>query len=426
MRIRTRSALAGAALAVGLVGAMAVVPESARALTADDWCSPVGTKTTRCIESVSYDDGTGVGPVSLTPSTGGANAKWDVHAFFDTVGGAKTVSVTVWNNDEADPLNLGGEETLDDVWRIHLRLGTWVPRIVFLHGDALVAKRVNNGDGTYELDITGSPAHLTTFVTSTGDGGCDQSVWPWVCPETADGERYYWGADVSDNGQWTDVDQRDAFYGFDYATNVEATDIPPQVRDDATTGLPQLIVNLANPHYYTDGSTVFHGFVHMRIPNRFLRTVYGIDDPASMTSSGLTADYTGADTSAGTTTISQDAGDDAMLVDATGLRFSAKRLHVRVGSITPTRPRDVRASRSAVHRARVAFDRSRSRGSKVTSYTVRCVARSGSDVETARGSGPPIVVRGLTAGVAYDCRVRANSKAGHSRWSSADGVPRRP
>jgi hypothetical protein len=336
------------------------------------------------------------------------------------------VAVTIRNDNEADPLNLGGSETLDDVWRIHLRLGSWQPRIVFLHGDGLVAKRIDNGDGTFELDITGSPAHITSFHIPGGDGGCDQSVWPWVCPETADGERYYWGADISDNGQWTDPDQRAAFNGFDYATNIEATDIPPQVVEDPSTGMPQLQINLANPHYYTDGSTVFRGFVHMRIPNRFLRNVYGIDDPASMTSSGLTADYTGADTSAGTTTISQDAGDDAMLVDATGLRFSAKRLHVRVGTITPTRPRDIRAKRVGVHRGKVAFARSHSRGSKVTGYTVKCVARTGKDVETARGSESPVVVRGLAAGVAYDCKVRARSKAGPSRWSVADKMRARP
>jgi hypothetical protein len=426
MRRRTRSAFAGVTLAVGLVTASVVLPEAARAVTDSDWCAPEGVLSTKCIESVTYDDGTGGGPVSLTPATVGDNAKWDISAFFTTLDGAKTVSVTIRNDNESDPLNLGGPETLDDVWRIHLRLGTWTPRIVFLHGDDLTAKRINNGDGTFDLDITGSPAHLTTFVTSTGDGGCDQSVWPWDCPETADGERYYWGADISDNGQWTDPDQREAFYGFDYATNIEATDIPPQVVNDSTTGLPQLLVNLANPHFYTDGTTVFDGHVHMRIPNKFLRVVYGIDDPASMTSSGLSADYTGADTSAGTTTISQDPGDDAMLVDATGLRFSAKRLHVRVGNITPTRPRDVRAKRVAVHRGKIAFDRSHSRGSKVIGYTAKCVARTGSDVETARGSDSPVVVRGLTAGVAYDCKIRARSKAGPSRWSGVDRMPGRP
>jgi hypothetical protein len=72
-----------------------------------------------------------------------------------------------------------------------------------------------------------------------------------------------------------------------------ATGLPPEIVNDPTTGAPQLLVRLANPHFRQDGSTVFHGFAHQRIPNAFLREVYAIDSPATLTTSGLAPVVTG-------------------------------------------------------------------------------------------------------------------------------------
>jgi hypothetical protein len=57
-------------------------------------------------------------------------------------------------------------------------------------------------------------------------------------------------------------------------------------------------------------------------------------------------------------------------------------------------------------------------GSTITSYTASCNA-TGQTTLTASGTASPIVIRGLTVGVAYTCSVTANYSAGGSAVSTA-------
>src|SRR5581483_11275906 len=262
-----------------------------------------------------------------------------------------------------------GPSSTDDTWDLTLDMGTLAPRMVAVIGDNLVVQRHHHADGSYSVEVVASPVHTTS-------GNCDTSSWPWTCTSPSTQDYYGLNGEVNDAGGWTDTSQIPDFWGMQMATNVEARDWPPQVVDDPTTGAQQLLTDLAAPHRYSNDD-LFIGSFSERVPNAYLRDVYGVDDPASMTGSSLNAGFTGADTSAGSVTVSQESGGDAMLVNATGLKFSAKQLHVRLGTVTPTRPRHVSGKRLSAHKARVSFARSRSRGSKVRGYTVRCVSGNG-------------------------------------------------
>jgi hypothetical protein len=122
----------------------------------------------------------------------------------------------------------------------------------------------------------------------------------------------------------------------------------------------------------------------------------------------------------------QESGDDAMRVVIDGVPFSYRTFTVRRGTITPTRPSNVHAKRTAAYRGRVGFDLSTPRRARITGYQARCAAVSGTHVVWATASGSPIVVTGLHQGRAYSCAVRAQSRAGASRWSSAVRMPRYP
>jgi hypothetical protein len=265
------------------------------------------------------------------------------------------------------------------------------------------------------VTITANPVLLV--------GTCDQTSWPWTCPSTADTQwDGYLDGELTDYQAWSDVAQRDSMYGMNYASNVSATSLPPEIVSDPTTGEQQILVRLANPHFEQDGTTVFEGFVHQRIPNAFLQTVYGIDDPSTLTSSGLTPVVSGTPT--GTFSVTQESGGDAMLVDATDLTFSARKLLIHRGVVTPTVPIHVTAHRISTAGGRLGFTASKARGSRITGYAARCV--HGTAVRTGSGKVSPVAVGQLKPGVGYQCRVKALSKDGPSVWSPAVTMPAHP
>jgi Fibronectin type III domain len=317
----------------------------------------------------------------------------------------------LWGVSKNGDFQLGSAALTDD-WVVTMDVGAEVPRVVFTHGTDVTVTRTADGDGTYHVTVAATPIVIV--------GECNQSVWPWTCPETATQEwDGYLDGQITDYGAWSDVDQRNSMYGMDYSTNVAATSLPPEIVNDPTTGAERLLVRLANPHFLEDGTTVFTGFAHQRIPNAFLHEVYAIDSPSTLTTSGLAPIVTGA--GASTVTVTEDSGGGAMLVDATGLTFSARKLVVNRGIITPTRPRNVHARRLGPHSGRLRFDPATPRGSRITGYAARCVHNA--SVVTATGSGSPLTVSGLHQGVGYDCRVRAISKAGPGTLSALDYMP---
>lgn len=402
----TLALLSVAATAVATVGVSQPTPASAGTIPSTDvtWCS--GTPTYPCVAGLSIDG---------TPVTS-SDLHWSFVATTFELDGATELSFTL----QRDGSYALGPDTLDDSVVVDLKTGAgFLPRVVTGKGHDVEVVR-SAPAGVNEVVVTGSPVLVS--------GQCDQSSWPWVCPEyTGSNPDYdaewdgYFSVDVSDNGQWTDASQRAAFDGMNYFTNVAATDIPPQVVPDGS-GNDYLQINLANRHFRSDGTTVVHGHGELRIPNAFLREVYGVPNPASMTTAGLNPTLSGP--GAGTLTVTQEAGGDAMLVTYDGVTFSKRVLKVKRGVITPTRPRPVRAVRTTAARGRVVFNAAQPRGAKVTGYAVRCVPVHGTVV---RGSGKrsPVVVSGMKAR-AYACRVRATSKAGPGAWSRGVRMPARP
>ena len=295
-----------------------------------------------------------------------------------------------------------GADALDDVWVITVRTGSVVPRVVFAYGADATIVRLSSPN---RVTITSIP------VKMTDNDECDPN-WPWSCPHRATNDFVgYLDTIVTDYGAWSDRAQRESMYGMNYTTNIGLTSIPPEVVHDPSTGGGRLLIRLANHHEFSDGS-LFEGFAHLRIPNLFLRRVYGIDDPATLTGAGLATSGTGA---AASVVVSRESGGGAMLVDITDMTFSRRRVRISRGVITPTKPKDVAARRVAPDRAKLKFTASKRRGSKITGYKASCVR--GATVLSGRANKSPVVVKGLSPGVKYSCRVRALSKAGPGPWS---------
>lgn len=382
------------------VGSSLAVAGSAHAQSF--WCSDGVAPP--CVESA-FVNGTEV-------KSGDPN--WDVDALLvtpDETGGSSVILWNVQSKTNANNFELG-PDSLDDTWQVTIDAGTVKPRVNWALGDKVSVGRVDDGDGTYHVSITGNP----TVVL----GDCDQSVWPWSCPSTATMEwNGYFGGEVTDYNAWADETQREAMTGMDYFTNISATSMPPELSYDSS-GVPFILLRLANPHYYPDGTTVFQGFAHVRIPNQFLKQVYGIDDPSTLTGAGLDPSVSGS--GSGTISVTQETGGDAMLVNVDGLTFSHRIVRVKRGTITPTKPTNVHAHRKGPRLGTVTFRPSRPRGSRIIGYRAVCVQHNGNSF-LARGRSSPIVLDGLTRGVAYSCTVRARSKAGPSLPSAKVRMP---
>lgn len=357
------------------------------------WCA---TAPAPCILSASVNGA----PVDA------ANATWDVVLFTGPPG---HVRVNVWT--EAGSNELGVPDSLDDDWVITVRTAGIVPRVVFAYGaDVSVTRSLSPN----QVTVAATPVILT-------DNDECNPIWPWSCPETASNQfDGYLDFEIFNYREWSDVSQRESMYGMDYWTNVGLTSVPPEIVNDPDTGLERLLIRLANHHYYVGGSEVFQGFAHLRIPNKFLKQTYGIDDPSSLTSAGLDPTVSGGGE---TVVVMQEPGGGAMLVDITDLTFSRRLVRINRGTITPTKPRNLVAKRTSPTRGKLVFDRAKRRGSRIKHYLGRC--ERGSSVVTATARRSPIVVTGLVPRKAYECRVRAVSKAGPGGWAK-DRLPGRP
>ncbi|MGH1564795.1 fibronectin type III domain-containing protein [Mumia sp. DW29H23] len=313
-----------------------------------------------------------------------------------------------------------GASALTDRWTLTLETGGIVPRSVAGYARDATVTRSTTGTG-HRVTVSLRPVTIS--------GQCDVSVWPWRCPEWAadpdpvDNHEWdaAWSLDVSDYAQWTDPVQRAAAYGMDFFTNAAAASMPPAVVVDPSTGADMMRIDLANRHYREDGVTVVRGRTELSIPHAFLRTAYGVPDPATLTPAGVTV--TGA--AGATTTVAHAGGSVRIVID--GMTFSHRRLYVRRGTITPTRPTKVRATRTTSRKAVVRFRKATARGAAVRGYRVTCRATRGSHVRRAK-IGPAkrrVVVTRLKPGRAYACRVVALSKAGAGTPSKAVRVKAR-
>jgi len=406
MKSRMGAVLAGA-IAVGL----AAVPSAQAGGSPERWCTSVAPP---CVESATRDS------MAVTSS----DPTWAIDTFPDAPGSVSDGFQWVVRDQgiTSDPYDLDAD-ALDDEWQITWRTDAVVPRVAGVTGDAVTVFRTNlPGPGGHEITVSGTPA------LTTNNDNCNPGVLPWFCPKVptdsdmgdVHAERNYLGGEVTDYGEWRDAAQRRSMYGLDLATDIALTSLPPEIVNDPSTGEEQLLVRLANHHFRADGTTVFEGEAHLRIPNAFLDTTYGIDDPASLTSAGLDPAGTGG------ATVSVVPTGTAMRVDIEGLTFSQRRVKIGRGKVTPRRPRDVVARRTALRRARVTFESAVSRGSKVRRHLARCQsARGRRDVELARTRRSPLVVKGLRPRTGYKCKLRGLSRAGRGA-AAAFTVPAKP
>lgn len=386
----------------GLAGLVAttlvVLPGAPASADPSDWCSAPGA-TAPCIVSVRRD---GVAVPSTDPT-------WQVDLVeFDPGHDVQ------WNLQESGAYEL--TPAAAGRWEVTLDVGTMRPRVNFGTGRLGDVERVDDGDGTWTVTMSAEP----TVVAE----GCAASPYPWPCPTTATDQDLRLASQLLDWHFWTDPTQRAAFFGVDFWTNVEVTSFPPGVTYDDATGVAAMRLDFGAPHFETDGTTPYRGHFEAVLPNDFLRENFFIPDPGTMTPSGLLVAGAGPISS---TSVVKATPASPIEIEVTDMTFSVRKLRVRTGTVVPTRPKNLRASRVTARKARIGFDKARPRGAKVKGYKARCVSPGG-EVETGRRdrNRSPVTVSGLRRGVRYTCRVRALSKVGSGPWSGKVGVRRRP
>lgn len=382
---------AGAVVAVGSPASVGAPP----GLVPSSWC---GDQPAPCIESVTHD-GT---PVAKTDPT------------FQVTLSEYEPYEHMWNLMENGSYQL--TSLSNGEWTVVLDMGTIVPRVLYGIGQNSDVARIDDGDGTWHVSTTAHP----TLVTE----GCDMSTYPWPCTTTATAQALRLAAEVTDWSNWTDVTQRKAFFGVDFWTNVETNSFPPGVIYDEASGIAKMQLELAAPHFETDGSTVFHGFFKAVLPNDFLHENFFIPDPTTMTPASLAVAGGGP---VSTTNVTKASPSAPMVVKVDDMTFTIRKLRVSTGVIVPTRPGHLAARRTSTHGGKLSYDLAQARGARVTGYRARCVPAHGDTVTgSVKGNASPLRITGLKKGTAYACQVRATSKAGNGPWSAKDTLRARP
>jgi hypothetical protein len=276
---------------------------------------------------------------------------------------------------------------------ITVDFGTHSPRVTDEYaGDVTVTKTQVAGD--WDVTVTG------TAVVQGVNNDCNAVTF--TCPVNDNNTIVAFQGEIGDWQQWSDQAQWNDFNGLDQSTNVEETEIPPQI-----TGSPLTITEqLANSH--TLNNQLFEGFWTGVVPNAFLVDM-GINDPSTLTPAGISA-------SVGTGTVTVTPGPTSTEIAITGITFSPRMVHIKRGIITPTAPTRLTTRRASATVAYLAFRAARPRGSYVRSYEGRCrAAHRTTRYGTARRS--PVKVTSLHRGVSYWCQVRAKAAVGYGAWS---------
>lgn len=381
----------------GLVlGALVVLPGSPAAADASDWCT---VSAAPCIVSVERD---GV-PIASTDPT------WQVDLISFVAG-----HDAVWNLREGSAYELSAAAA--GTWEVTVDMGTIVPRVTYGTGRNGEVVRTDDGDGTWTVTSTAEPTLVAT--------GCSTSPYPWPCPTAATDQALRLGGQHYDWHQWDDVTQRLAFFGVDFWTNVEVNSFPPGVVYDDATGVAAMRLDFGAPHFETDGVTEYRGHFEAVLPNAFLRENFYVPDPGTLTPSSLVVSGGGP---LSTSSVTKSSPSSPAEIEVTDMTFSVRKLRVRTGTLTPTRPRDLRTTRTSARSGKLRYDLATARGAKVTGYRASCAPRRGADVKaTLRRNDDVVRVTGLAPERPYTCRVRALSKAGPGPWSATDRMRARP
>jgi hypothetical protein len=386
---------------------------SERALAGESWCADGDPAP--CVTAATLNG---------TPVSSG-DANWEIDTNYFEGAGPGDEDRMSWAIENlaamgGHPHELGAA-ALDDDWQITWDVGSLNPRVASVKGTGLSVTRVDDGDGTYKLTIAATP------VSATNADDCDVSVSPWTCPDVPSatpGLPAQWNAmltgEVTDYATWEDVQQREAFYGMDISTNAAVTSVPPEIVNDPATGSPGILLRLANHHFFADGVTEFIGEAYVRIPAKFLAVVYGIDDLASLTGKGVITSGGGP---SGTIAVTVEPGEEAILVSASNITFSERRLRIVRGNVKPKAPTGMTAIRNG-STASVTFDGAESRGSKVRSHRVTCAGRGDPDGAKGTAKDSPVEVNGLDSERSYQCEIFGRSRAGAGQVAEFK-IPRR-
>lgn len=305
-----------------------------------------------------------------------------------------------------------GPAEMGHVFTVTMDTGTIVPRIVQGWGTDGHATRIDDGDGTWQVTLRIEPADMLMSCTTDPGTGTPH------CPATADpSDNIQYINGHIDDAYWfgaTDT-ERQRMWGMEAYSNINLFWYPPAIT--VAGGVVTMDYAMMNSHSYAGGAT-FYGHANVRLTNNVLRQLYGIPNPETMTPGSFTSTAT-----SGAVTSAPEPGGDAWAITLDGMTFSKQHLRLTRGTIVPTRPTGVAAKRLAIHRGKV-WGISTPRGAKVTGYVVTC--ERGSEVLRATGRTSPITITGLRAGRAYECQIKALSKAGPSRNSVVVRLPARP
>jgi hypothetical protein len=324
------------------------------------------------------------------------------------------------------PLHLGqddlGAADLDATWSMTVDLGDLAPRVVTGKGADVTVERTADSS---VVTVTGRPVTIS--------GQCRRTSTSWRCPEfnpDQDDDNRDRAAilrvEIGDGTDWpwTGPAQLTSALGTEVFTNVAAT-APPAVVKDKKSPSKFLRFPLGSHRFLEDGSTLVNGRLQVRLPYPLLQLLYRIPDPASMTPTSLRIAGAGAGAQ---TTFTNDPVGGGVLVDVTRIRFadggSVRRVAIRRGAVTPTRPVITSAVRTNQRRGVITWTASTPRGAAIQGYESRCSATETHHV-LVDPAGPD---EGWEKFVGlrlepYDCKVRALSAAGPSRWSATARIP---
>jgi len=292
-----------------------------------------------------------------------------------------------------------------------------VPRVIDGFGGSMSYTRSGPSSGKYQVTITGQPVEVTD------NNDCSYPSGGPTCPSVAPGSNAILQGEIDDYNYANYSDPNypaglvDSFNGMDMWTNITETGLPPTI--STVSGQNELQIDLADHHFLQNGTTVVHGNFYLVIPDTFLSTYWGINDPSTLATDGLNATV-GA--GAGTLNVTVVPGTGVQ-VAITGLTFSRRKLKIKLGLVTPRAPTHVKARRTSGTTARVTFRAARPRGQKVKGYSANCRALNKLHRLRVTGKHSPATIKGLTPGVAYRCTLEGRSRAGYGHASKRFSIP---
>jgi hypothetical protein len=285
---------------------------------------------------------------------------------------------------------------------ITVDVGAHPPRVFDEYADhASVTDTYDKVAGTWDVTVSG------TAVEQGVNADCNAVAW--TCPQNETNTIVAFQGEIGDWQQWADSAQWADFTGLDQWTNVELTEIPPQI-----TGNPLTISEQLGNSHELNGQ-VFSGFWYGVLPNAVLVDM-GINDPSTLTAAGISA-------SVGTGTVAVTPGPTSTEIAITGITFSPRTVHIKRGTITPNAPTGLKTRRASATVAYLSFRSARPRGSFVRSYQARCRAAHHT-TRYGASSRARVKVTSLTRGISYVCQVRAKAAVGYGPWSRSRKLAR--